>query len=72
MRFGEVMECSLEELLIALSDKLWKGKREAKLEEQVINRLSKLTGKDYWRLFIELDNYFEIIASNGEERLARS
>lgn len=68
----EVMECSLEELLVALSDKLWKGKREAKLEEEVINRLSKLIGKDYWRLFIELDNHFEMIASSGEERLAKS
>ncbi|MBW4601884.1 MAG: hypothetical protein KME29_20485 [Calothrix sp. FI2-JRJ7] len=66
------MECSLEELLVALSDKLWKGKREAKLEEEVINRLSKLTGQDYWHLFIDLDNHFEMIASGGEERLVRS
>ncbi len=68
----EFMDCSLEELLVALSDKLGCGKREAKLEKEVIDRLSKLTGEDYWRLYIELDNYFEIIASGGEERLARS
>ena len=66
------MECSLEELLVAASDKLWKGKREADLEKEIIERLSKLVNQDYWELFIEMDSYFEIIAANGEERLSRS
>ena len=68
----QAMDCSLEELLIALADKLWKGKREVELEKEIIDRLSKLTSKDYWQLFIELDNHFETIASTGEERLVRS
>lgn len=68
----QAMDCLLEELLIALADKLWKGKREVELEKEIIDRLSKLTSKDYWQLFIELDNHFETIASTGEERLVRS
>ncbi|BAZ15270.1 hypothetical protein NIES4071_71420 [Calothrix sp. NIES-4071] len=44
------MECSLEELLVALSDKLGCGKREGNLEKEVIDRLSKLAAKDYWHL----------------------
>ena len=66
------MECSLEELIIALADKLWKGKREVDLEKAVIERISKLMNQDFWELFIELDFHFENIASQGEERLARS
>ena len=66
------MECSIEELIIALADKLWKGKREVDLETAVIERISKLTNQDFWQLFIELDSCFENIASEGEERLARS
>lgn len=66
------MECSLEELIVALADKLWKGKREIDLEKIVIERISKLINRDFWELFIELDSHFEIIASLGEERLARS
>ena len=66
------MECSLEELLIALSDKLWKGKRVQKLELEVIDRISNSLGKDRWALFEELDTQFEFIASGGHERLQRS
>lgn len=68
----KTMECSLEELIIALADKLWKGKREVELEKKVIERISKLIDRDFWELFIELDSHFESIASQGEKRLARS
>ena len=63
------MECSLEELLIALSDKLWKGKRVEELELKVIDRISDSLGKDRWAVFEELDSQFEHIASGGHERL---
>ncbi len=68
----KTMECSFEELIIALADKLWKGKREVDLEQTVIERISELIDRDFWELFIELDSHFETIASLGEERLARS
>jgi len=68
----ENMECSLEELIVALADKLWKGKREMNLEKSIIERISKLIYRNFWELFIELDSYFEKIASQGEERLRRS
>ena len=68
----KTMECSLEELIIALADKLWKGKRELDLEKLVIERISNSINQDFWSLFMELDSYFESIASQGEERLNRS
>jgi hypothetical protein len=66
------MDCSIEELLIALSDKLWKGKREETLEKRVIEEVAKVMGLDQWELMIDLDSSFERIASQGPERLMRS
>ena len=66
------MDCSDEELVIALSDKLWKGKRVPDLELRVIDRIAILRGKDRWDIFEELDSLFENIASGGDERLQRS
>jgi len=68
----DAMECSLEELLIALSDKLWKGKRESALELLVIDRVASQLGKERWDLYSDLDSEFENIASAGHERLQRS
>ncbi len=70
-RFTE-MECSLEELLVALSDKLWKGKRVSDLEVRVIDGVAERLGKERWDIFIELDSTFEQIALGGDERLSRS
>ncbi|MGH8080288.1 MAG: HD domain-containing protein [Lysobacter sp.] len=66
------MQCTLEELLIALSDKLWKGVRRADLEQRVIDEVAAMTGGDRWNVFIALDSGFERVAEDGSERLARS
>ena len=68
----QTMECSFEELCIALADTLWKGKRIAQLEELFIKVLATLCNKKYWELFVEMDSYFETIASDGDSRLLRS
>ncbi|MEZ5427254.1 MAG: hypothetical protein R2747_13375 [Pyrinomonadaceae bacterium] len=70
-RYSE-MEVSLEELLVALSDKLWKGKRVESLELEVIDRVAQSLSKDRWDLFAQLDSCFEKIASEGDGRLNRS
>ena len=66
------MEVSFEELLVALADKLWKGKRVADLELRVIDITAALLEKSRWNIFETLDSSFEAIASQGEARLARS
>lgn len=63
---------SLEELLVALADKLWKGKRVAELEDRVIDAVAILLNNDRWDIFGQLDDRFELIASSGDERLVRS
>ena len=70
-RFME-MEVTLEELVVALSDKLWKGKRESELELMVIDRAASTIGKERWDIFTELDSKFEEIAAGGVYRLDRS
>lgn len=64
--------CSLEELLVALADHLWKGKRQPELEERVIRRVAELSGRDFWPLFSELDDLFESIAGDADKNLANS
>ena len=66
------MECSIEELIIALSDKLWKGKRVEVLEQAVIDKIAEYLGHDKWDIFTSLDTVFENIAAEGHKRLQRS
>jgi HD domain len=68
----QTMECTSEELLVALADTLWKGKRNQDLENLVVKKLSKQYSKDYWELFMEMDACFEKIAEDGYSRLMRS
>jgi hypothetical protein len=68
----QTLECSLEELLVALADKLWKGQRIPQLEELVVDRLELLGNRDYWDLLTKMDSCFETIAGGGVDRLLRS
>jgi hypothetical protein len=56
---------SLEERLVALADKLWRGKREAGLELLVIDETALRLGASRWEIFERLDTAFEAIASDG-------
>ena len=64
--------CTLEDLLVALADKLWKGKRDEDLERLLVDRLVALTGLEPWELFDRVDAICEAIAADGPERLSRS
>jgi hypothetical protein len=61
-----------EDLLVALADRLWKGRREAQLEERIISCSAARLAGDVWDLFVPLDTLFEAIAAGGHERLERS
>jgi hypothetical protein len=68
----ETMPVTLEELLVALADKLWKGVRKPMLEERVIDLVAASIGKSQWDIFVDLDTCFEAIAADGADRLERS
>jgi hypothetical protein len=63
---------SLEERVVALADKLWKGKREADLELSVIDEIALRLNISRWAAFERLDSAFERIAAGGWERVERS
>lgn len=68
----ETMEVTLEELVVALADKLWKGVRNERLEQRIIDAVASELGLNRWDIFIELDTTFEHVASAGTDRLGRS
>lgn len=64
-------DVSLEERVVALADKLWKGARVSELETLVVDGVADRLSVDRWEIFIEMDAAFEEIAAGGEDRLAR-
>ncbi|WP_444927082.1 hypothetical protein ACJJI4_03585 [Microbulbifer sp. TRSA002] len=62
------MVCSLEELLIALSEKLWKGNRVEDLELLNIDHIAQQQSVDRWHMYEPLDSLFESIAADGDIR----
>lgn len=65
-------DVKLEERVVALADKLWKGARVAELETMVLDGAAARLGVDRWQLFVAFDDAFERIAAGGDERLARA
>lgn len=63
---------SFEERVVALADKLWKGKRESDLELNIIDEIAARLGQSRWDVFGKLDTVFEEIASRGSEWLLAS
>lgn len=63
---------ALDDLLVALADKLWKGKRVAQLEQRVARRFATATHRELWEVFSELDTLFESVAADGPRRVAAS
>ena len=65
-------DITIEDLLVALADKLWKGKRDDELERRVADAIAREVKREAWEVFDVLDAICEAIASDGPERLARS
>ena len=66
------MSVSLEELTVALADKIWKGKRVVDLELKFLQQIALSSGKDQWVIYSDIDDSLESIASEGDIRLERS
>lgn len=62
----------LEDRLVALADKLWKGKRDGALETALTSELAARTARAAWEVFAALDGVAARIAEDGPDRLRRS
>ncbi|AZA98514.1 HD domain-containing protein [Chryseobacterium joostei] len=60
---------AIEDLIVTLADKIWKGQRIDKLEEKVIAEISKLTNIDYWTVYLKIDNIISQIINGSDKRL---
>lgn len=59
----------MEDLMVALADKIWKGKRVEALEEKLTKEISIRTNTDYWEVYTKLDAIISKIALGADERL---
>ena len=59
----------IEDLLVALSDKIWKGSRIDDLEKLVGQKLSYFLNCDYWDVYGKLDSILSQIALGADEKL---
>lgn len=65
-------DIEIEDLLVALADKLWKGKRDDDLERRVADLIARTAQREAWAVFDNLDSICEAIAADAADRLARS
>lgn len=75
-RFAETHACrntaemSAEDLLVALANTIWKGKRNDDLEQALTSLVSRGTGEETWAIWLRLDDVLTAIAASADERLA--
>ena len=60
----------LEDLLVALADNCWKGKRPEQLESRTVDLLSTLSGRPVWDCYSEPDDILGSLAADADNRLA--
>lgn len=60
----------LDDLLVSLADKVWKGKRVPDLEDRIVAELAAGSGREPWEEFLALDEFLTGIAAGADGRLA--
>jgi hypothetical protein len=63
-------DATVEELLVTLADKVWKGRREPGLEERLAELIGAAEGRPSWEAFMGLDDIWTRIADGADDRLA--
>ncbi|WP_436969468.1 HD domain-containing protein [Actinacidiphila glaucinigra] len=61
---------TMEDLLVSVADKVWKGRRVTELEDLVVDRLAGATGDERWEVFLALDGFLGEVAAGADRRLA--
>ncbi|NUP41790.1 MAG: HD domain-containing protein [Streptomyces sp.] len=63
-------DIGLEDLLVSVADKIWKGKRVQELEDLVVARLAEASGRTVWEEFLSFDDLLTAIGQDADRRLA--
>jgi hypothetical protein len=61
---------TIDDLLVSLADKVWKGRREADLEDLVVGHIAAATGHPRWQAFLDLDDILGGLTADADQRLA--
>lgn len=61
---------TLEDLLVTLADKVWKGARVGDLETLVARRIGAAAGLAAWEAYAALDDHLTALAEDADRRLA--
>ena len=59
----------LEDLIVALADKIWKGKRVSELEEMICSKISNQLKIDYWEIYLNLNSILDKLCLSAQSRL---
>lgn len=59
----------VEDLLVTLADKIWKGRREEALEQRIVERICRASGQPAWDVFMHLDDVLTPLAALADVRL---
>jgi putative nucleotidyltransferase with HDIG domain len=62
-------DTKLEDWVVSLADKVWKGKRVVEIEERIINHIHEITNEQRWGIFLKLDDFLQSIAKDAHQRL---
>lgn len=60
---------SLEDLLVALADAVWCGRRDTQLEEAVVTTLVKCSREEKWSVHLRLDDMLTRLTEGAERRV---
>ena len=63
-------DVQVEDLLVSVADKVWKGKRVVGLEQLLVDVLAGASGRATWETFMELDDVLGQLAADADRRLA--
>ncbi|MFI8320059.1 HD domain-containing protein [Streptomyces sp. NPDC085529] len=67
---GEEPGATVEDLLVAVADKVWKDKRVAGLEDRLVRALAEGAGREPWEEFLALDELLARLGADAGHRLA--
>lgn len=61
---------TIEELLVSLADKIWRGARVPELEDLFVTRIAAVTGRERGEIFSAFDGIMEKLAADADWRLS--
>jgi putative nucleotidyltransferase with HDIG domain len=65
-RWVDAPDVRIEDLLVALADTWWRGKRDSPLEATLCDQIAQQVGKAEWEVFVALDDIAMAITSEAD------